>query len=170
MLAGILIIRPFKFTQVFTYIIGVLLPLYFLSAYFYLNGNLKRLYYYIPDLDWRMPSWEAKGIILSSFSLIVACLIGGFIYIQANMQKLLIIARKCWIILFIMFLCFAPTLFTFKDTNWYLTILIMPATAAIAGNLFYYNQKKVFLSIIFWLLIFSAWFNSFDVWQFLINK
>jgi len=170
MLAGIMIIRPFKFTQVITYLIGAVLPLYFLGAYLYLHGSFHALNLYLPELTLRQPVITQKGTLIGSFSLILLCIIGGFSYLQAGMHKLLILARKCWIILVLMLICFIPTIFTVKDGGWTVVLLLIPAAAAIAGNLFYYNQQKVFLSVLFWLFIFSAWFYSFDGWALLPKR
>lgn len=170
MLIGILIIRPFRFTQVFTYLIGAMLPLYFLGSYLYLHGEITQLHLYLPKLSWHQPPLKEKGTLIGSFALIVICLMGGFSYMQAGMHKLLILARKCWIILFLMLLCFIPAIFTVQNTSWAVALLLMPASAAIAGNLFYYNQQKVLLSVLFWLFIFSAWFYSFNGWQLLQTK
>lgn len=170
MFLGILIIRPFRFTQIVTYLIGTALPLYFLGSYLYLHGELTQLQQYLPRLELRRPTVENKGTLIGSFSLIVICLIGGFSYMQAGMHKLLILARKCWIILFLMLLLFLPTIFTVRHATSVVFLLLMPASAAIAGNLFYYNQKKVLLSVLFWLFIFSAWFYSFDGWALLPRK
>ena len=167
MLVGIMIIRSFKFTQVVTYLIGAVLPLYFLGSYLYLYGSFHQLYLYLPKLDFRQPLIANKGTLIGSFALIVVCLLGGFSYLQAGMHKLLILARKCWIILCLMLICFIATIFTVQDASWTVVLLLMPPAAAIAGNLFYYNQQKVFLSVLFWLLIFSAWFYSFNGWALL---
>lgn len=167
MFIGILIIRPFRFTQMITYLIGAALPLYFLASYLYLHDGLGQIQLYLPPLRLNQPSFEDKGTLIGSFALIIICLVGGFSYMQAGMHKLLILARKCWIILFLMLLCFIPTIFTVQNASWTVLLLLIPASAAIAGNLFYYNQQKVLLSVLFWLLIFSAWFYSFDGWQFL---
>ena len=164
MLMGIMIIRPFRFTQLITYMIGATLALYFLGAYLYLNDQFNHLQQYLPQLGLYALDITQKGMLAGSFSLIVICLIGGFIYVQGGMHKLLILARKCWIILFLMVLFLIPTPFTLQSAGWTSAILLMPATAAIAGNLFYYNQQKVILAVLFWLLIFSAWFYSFNGW------
>lgn len=170
MLLGILIIRPFRFTQIVAYLIGAALPLYFLGSYLYLQGELTQLLQYLPKLKLQRPSFDNRGTLIGSFALILICLIGGFTYMQAGMHKLLILARKCWIILFLMLLLLLPTIFTVQYATVVVLLLLMPASAAIAGNLFYYNQKKVLLSVLFWLFIFSAWFYSFDGWSLLSKK
>ena len=170
MFLGILIIRPFRFTQVVTYLIGAFLPLYFLGAYLYLHGAFADLSLYLPKLGWHRPSLENKGTLTGSFILILICVTGGFTYLQSGFHKLLILARKCWIILCLMLICLIPTVFTVAHVDWTVLLLMMPACAGIAGNLFYYNQQKILLSVIFWLLIFSAWFYTFNGWQWLPAK
>lgn len=167
MLLGILILRPFKINQLFTYLIGAILPFYFLGSYLYLTGDFKRIWQFIPGLHWSLPILEPKETLLGIAILLIICLLGGFLYLQSNMNKLLIIARKCWIILFLLLLFLLPGLITVPGFDWTALLIIMPAAAAIAGNLFYYNQQKIFLSILFWLFIFSAWFYSFGGWQLL---
>lgn len=167
MLIGILIIRPFRFTQIIAYLIGTTLPLYFLSAYLFLSGQPLHLQAYLPDIELIQPDLHQQGILIGSFALIIVCTIGGFFYAQTNMHKLMILARKCWIFLFLMSILLLPALFTTQPTDWTVVLLIMPAAAAISGNLFYYNQQKILLSVIFWLLIFSAWFYSFEGWTLL---
>ncbi|SDZ97723.1 hypothetical protein SAMN05192529_105117 [Arachidicoccus rhizosphaerae] len=167
MLIGIMIIRPFKFTQLITYIIGTALPLYFLGAYLYFFDQFSHVQLYLPRLGLYKLDLSQKGTLIGCFSLILICVIGGFSYLQANMHKLLILARKCWIILFLMVLFFIPAPFTLAGAGWAAALLLMPAAAAIAGNLFYYNQQKVILAVLFWLLIFSAWFYSFNGWALL---
>lgn len=171
MLLGIFILRPFKFNQTFTYLIGAVLPFYFLGSYLYLSGDFSRIWLFLPRLHWFIPSLAPasfmKFILPGTGILVVFCVLLGLFYLQANMSKLLIVARKSWIILFLLFLLLLPGTFTVPGFDWAVLLLVMPAAAAIAGNLFYYNKNKVFLSVIFWLLIFSSWFYSFNGWQYL---
>lgn len=169
MLLAIFILRPFKINQLFTYLIGVIIPVYFLASYLYLIDELSLIWTYIPELAWEIPVFEAGAIatLTGSLSIIAIAVFLGFLYMQGNLSKLLILARKCWIILCLELVLLIPIIFTLPDFDWSALILLMPAAAAIAGNLFYYNKQKIFLSVIFWLFIFSAWFYSFNGWQLL---
>ena len=170
-LLGVLIIRPFRFTLVITYIIGVTIPLYFLGTYLFLHDMLPGIGQYLPKISIHQPSQsENKGTFIASLSLIGICLISGFSYLQAGMHKLLILARKTWIILMIMVVLFLPAIFLLNNQLWPILLLTMPAAAALSGNLFYYNQKKILLSVIFWLFIFASWFFSFNGWELIIKK
>lgn len=169
MLLAIFILRPFKINQLFTYLIGVIIPVYFLASYLYLNDELPLIWSYIPKLAWKVPVFEQNAIatLAGALGLLAIVVFMGFLYMQANLSKLLILARKCWIILCMELILLIPILFTLPDFDWSELILLMPAAAAIAGNLFYYNKQKILLSVLFWLFIFSAWFYSFNGWQLL---
>jgi hypothetical protein len=166
-LLAILILRAFKVNELFTYIIGCLLPYYFLSAGLYYLDKINLLPSYLPKLTFHLPGFDSEASLFTMAISILTLSFIGFIYLQSNIGKLVIMARKSWIIITILFIFLAPIPFFIKGYNWPITLFVIPAAAALAANLFYYNKNKIFLSILFWLLIFINWFNSFDAIHYL---
>lgn len=166
-LLAILILRPFKMNELFIYIIGCLLPYYFLSAGLYYFDTINLLPNYLPHFALHLPGFNSKSSFITMTISVLALSFLGFIYLQNNIGKLVIMARKCWIIITILFIFLVPIPLFIKGSNWPIDLFVITAAAALAANLFYYNKNKIFLSILFWLLIFINWFNSFGLVHYL---
>ncbi|ANI88926.1 hypothetical protein A9P82_06230 [Arachidicoccus ginsenosidimutans] len=163
-LISVLILRPVKLNELFAYLTGAILPYYFLgSILFLIQGNLKQAVTYLPasNLHWLVPS--DKTYFLIAGIAILLCVILGFAYLQNYFGKLVISARKQWIILVLLFVLLALTIPFVKDKDWTSAwFVVIPTASAVAANLFYYSKRKIAVALLFWLLIIACLFNNFD--------
>lgn len=161
-LIAILILRSFRMNEICLYLVGSIVPLYFLAGILFLNNKLDWLKNLIPHFNFQVYAPTDKSIIIIAFGLILMSTFLGFVTMQNNVGKLLISARKMWIIVVLAFIFLCASLPLLTGKNWTTAMLIaIPFSAAITANFFYYNRNKVLTALLFWLLAIASIFNSF---------
>lgn len=161
-LIAILILRSFRLNEICIYIAGVILPVYFLGSILFLNDRLQWLKNLIPILHFHLTMPADKFTMIMAFILLSLCTLIGFVSMQNHTGKLVISARKLWIIDIVAFVFLVPFILFAAEESWVVALLIaMPFCAALCSNLFYYSKNKIFISLLFWLLLFAGLFHSF---------
>ena len=149
---ALLIMRPFRIREWVMTIIGFTSPYYFLLLFLYLTNQLswKNI---LPVINFAVPgiprsTWITVGIVL----LFVPFLIGG-IYVQNNLNKLLIQVRKSWSLLLV-FLFVSVIVILVNRANsydtWFLTAVPF---AAFHSSAYFYPQHKAVPLLIHWLTV-----------------
>ncbi|MDE1193394.1 MAG: DUF6427 family protein [Arachidicoccus sp.] len=161
-LIAILIIRSLRINELFVYLAGAIIPLYLLAGILFLYNKLEWLKNLLPVLSFHLTLLPDKISFFITLILTGICVIAGFIAMQNNFGKLLISARKLWIIIILSLIFLIGSIFLSADNYRLQTMLItLPACAAIASNLFYYSRNKMILALLFWLIVAIGLFNSF---------
>lgn len=164
LLAGLLILIPFRLNEMIILFMGGLTPAYFYGSYLFLTGELSiksffpRVSVFVPTIN------NSINLGISIFLLAIPFLIGGFL-IQANMSKMLIQVRKNWSILliYILFGFFIPFINNSGlYENW---ILITAPFAAFHACSYYYTSRKW---IPYTILILSSGFIFYQ--QYLVGS
>lgn len=154
----------FKFHHIIVWLIGLILPFYFLAAILFLNNHLTHFLRYIPDFDLtdhrtqiRNPHFAITGI------LIVLTTFIGIISGQQNSGKIIITARKVWVLLTATLFLTAFIYFIFKSENNSVLLLSVLPAAILSGNTFYYAKKRWIAGLWFWILILLIWFLNSQI-------
>ncbi|QES87331.1 DUF6427 family protein [Rhizosphaericola mali] len=149
----------FKIHHILVWLIGLLLPFYFLAAILFLNNHLGQFLRYIPDFDLtdhrsqiRDPHFAITGILILITTFI------GIISGQRNSGKIIITARKVWVWITAALFLTALIYFIFKSENNSVLLLSVLPAAILSGNSFYFAKKKWIAGLWFWMLIMMIWF------------
>jgi hypothetical protein len=152
LLIGFMILRPFRLNEFILFLVGTTTPYYFYAVYLYLADHahwrtaIPKFFIHIPETQ---PSYWLLG------SIILMCipfLMGGY-YIQTNLRKMLIQARKNWSIFLIYLLLsvFIPFVNnTEVYTNW---VLVAAPAAAFHACAYLYPPRKWVANLVFVIVI-----------------
>jgi Family of unknown function (DUF6427) len=147
---ALLIMRPFRIQEWFVGFIGFTTPYYFLvlSLYFFHQLRWDNL---IPHIRFTFPAIPGSLWIIASISLLVIPFIIGGIYVQNNLNKMLIHVRKSWSLL-LAFLITAIFVIIINKAgsyeNWIVTA--MPF-AVFHSAAYYYPVNKVLVQALHWV-------------------
>jgi hypothetical protein len=147
---ALLIMRPFRIQEWFVGFIGFTSPYYFLILiqYFIHQLNWNNL---IPEIHFALPAIPGSIWITAGISLLVIPFVAGGIFVQNNLNKMLIHVRKSWSLLLV-FLIAAVLVILINKTgtyeNWIVTA--MPF-AVFHSAAYYYAVKKAPPLLLHWV-------------------
>ncbi|HUP11359.1 MAG TPA: hypothetical protein VM187_04090, partial [Niastella sp.] len=145
---GLMILRPFRLNELFLLVMGALTPYYFHAAYLFLYDQLalqqffQTLYLHLPPLQHSL--WVVAAIVL----LCIPFLLGGF-YIQLQLRKMLIQARKNWSILLVYLLISFLIPFINSSPSFYTWLLAAAPFACFHACAYLYTPRKWLPSALF---------------------
>lgn len=146
------VLRPFRFSDWILLLLGLTSPYYFYGAYLFLNGRLAipSYFYHLSFLSSaiRYSLWHAGALFL-----LLAPLLAGIYYMQANSAKMLVHIRKGWY-LFLAYLGIAivMALFDIEKTSENLLLALVPV-AAFHGYGYLNAELKLYPKIAFWITV-----------------
>ena len=151
-LIGFMILRPFRLNEFILFLVGITTPYYFYAVYLYLaeydnwRAAIPQFFLHTPGA--RPSYWLLGSIIL----LCIPFLMGGY-YIQTNLRKMLIQARKNWSV-FLLYLLLA-VLIPFVNntevyTNW---VLAAAPAAAFHACAYLYPPRKWVANLVFIIVL-----------------
>jgi Family of unknown function (DUF6427) len=147
---ALLIMRPFRIQEWFVGFIGFTSPYYFLILILYFVHQLhwENL---VPHIRFTFPAFPGSVWIVAAMSLLVIPFIIGGIFVQNNLNKMLIQVRKSWSLL-LAFLITAVFVIIINKAgsyeNWIVTA--MPF-AVFHSAAYYYPQNKFLAGLLHWL-------------------
>jgi hypothetical protein len=147
---ALLIMRPFRIQEWFVGFIGFTSPYYFLILILYFVHQLhwENL---VPHIRFTFPAFPGSVWIVAAMSLLVIPFIIGGIFVQHNLNKMLIQVRKSWSLL-LAFLITAVFVIIINKAgsyeNWIVTA--MPF-AVFHSAAYYYPQNKFLAGLLHWL-------------------
>lgn len=145
---GLMILRPFRINEIFLLILGALTPYYFDAAYLFLNDQLTKqhfmqvLYLHLPPLQRSL--WIVAAIVI----LCIPFLMGGY-YVQQQLRKMLIQARKNWSILLVYLLLAFFIPFINSSPSFYTWLLAAAPFACFHACAYLYTPRKWLPSVLF---------------------
>jgi hypothetical protein len=152
---ALMITRAFRLPEWIIVILGILTPIYFLYSGMYLTKmNTASI---SPSLGVSVPFFRFSQYEWTALIIILFTVIVGFVFVQNNMLKLLVQARKNWtiIILFLFFALILPFLNAGSGMIYFLPLMI--PIAIISAAAFYFPGKRWFPILSHWgLFILSA--------------
>jgi hypothetical protein len=151
-LPGFMILRPFRLNEFFLFLLGVLSPYYFYLAYLFLYEKLQWNQvlpkFVIHDPQGRPGYWLLASIVL----LGIPFLMGGF-YIQTQLRKMLIQARKNWSV-FLLFLLLALLIpFVTNDDTYTPWVLVAAPVAGFHACAYLYPPRKWLSTVLFVIMV-----------------
>lgn len=149
---ALLVLRPFRLSDWILLLLGLSSPYYFYGTYLFLNDKLEipSYFYHLSFLssDIRYSLWHAGALFF-----LLAPLLAGIYYVQANSAKMLVHIRKGWY-LFLGYLAITiiAALFDIEKTSENLVLTLVPV-AAFHGYGYLNAELKLYPKISFWLTV-----------------
>jgi hypothetical protein len=161
LLLALFIMRPFRIQEWLIAVMGVTAPYYFLLLILYL-GDHWHWQQMLPTISFRLPTLPANLAITFSIALMVIPFVIGGIYVQNNLNKMLIQGRKNWSLL-LLFLIMSLLIIVVNGgennyVNWALSVMPLAAFHAAA---YYYPAKKLFPVVMHWVIFAFAIFVNY---------
>lgn len=150
-IVGLGITRPFRLPEWLMALLGLLTPYYFLAAWVFFTDSWKR--YQFPGVAVTVPKFYQSTLAYFAVFIVSLTILIGIYFIQLNMRKQLLQARKSWnlVFLYLVVAIFVPFLNASQSFDYW--ILTAVPIAAIMGVAFLYPEKKWFPVSIHWALV-----------------
>lgn len=147
---ALLIMRPFRVQEWFVGFIGFTSPFYFLVLILYFTHQLqwKNL---VPHISFTFPAFPASVWIIAAMSLLVLPFIIGGIFVQNNLNKMLIHVRKSWSLLLAFLVTGIFVIIINKAGSYENWIVTAMPFAVFHSAAYYYSQNKVLAGVLHWL-------------------
>ena len=158
-MASLLIIRPFYIREWLLGLMGILTPYYFAGVYLFLAGKFSWPAL-VPSVHLARPALPASVMVnLGVLLLVILFLIGG-VYLQQNLSKMLIQARKNWNLVLLQLVMAVLVVSVSGDTLFSGWILSALPLAAFLSAAFYFPRRILLPSTLHWILfIYSLYLN-----------
>ena len=159
-LLALMILRPFRVNEFVLLILGILTPYYFYAVYLFLNDKLV-LESFLPTLLLQVPEvenniWIAAAIVF----LGVPFLMGGY-FIQAQLRKMLIQARKNWSILLLYLFLSLLIPFINSEASLYNWVIVAAPFAAFHTCAYLYPKRNAVSLLLFFLTVAFILFQQY---------
>lgn len=150
-IVGLLITRPFILPEWILCLIGILCPYYFMFSWLYLTERLKD--YKLPEFGVTIP--QLRGDTWGYIALIIVFLLlmAGIYFIQSNIRKQLVQARKSWGLTFLYLLVSLFVPFLNETDNFEYWILAAVPVSVISSAAFLYPERKWFPTLMHWAMV-----------------
>lgn len=157
---ALLLLRAFRLNEWMILLLGIATPAYLFAAVLFLNDNLKGFLAFLPHFHWHLLSIQNHTPLVIALLAGALLIVSGIFAWQANVGKMVIQTRRCWSVLFFMFLFSVPLLFGISGEDMPALLLGMVPAAALASNTFVYAKNNVLQVILFWLVVVAVIFNN----------
>jgi Family of unknown function (DUF6427) len=147
---ALLIMRPFRIQEWFVGFVGFTSPYYFLILILYFTHQLnwRNL---IPHISFTFPAIPASVWIIAAISLLVIPFIIGGIYVQNNLNKMLIHVRKSWSLLLVFLIAAVFVIIINKAGSYENWIVTAMPFAVFHSAAYYYPVNKVLVNALHWV-------------------
>lgn len=149
--SGLLITRAFKVSEWVVALLGIITPYYFLLAWVFLMDKWRT--YHFPKVAITLPHFYESRWALAAIIIVLVTVVTGMFYVQQNMRRQLVHARKSWnlIFLYLLIALFIP--FINASHSFVYWILSAIPIAIITGAGFLYPTKKWFPLVLHWMIV-----------------
>ncbi len=165
-ITGLLILRPFRLNELLLLVLGIVTPYYFFAVYLFLTNQFSVNHLVMPLRITLLNLKASLWLVGSMLFLIIPFLIGAY-YIQGNLGKMLIQARKNWSIL-LLCLLFGLLLGFINGSGSYNNWIIIAAPfAAFHACAYFYLPKTSVASLLFFSAVIFILVQQFTTtaWQ-----
>ena len=148
---GLLITRAFILAEWVMALLGIIAPYYFLAAYLFLTDQLRS--YQFPGVAVTLPQFVQSRWALAAIVLVLFTCAIGIYFIQQNIRRQLVHARKSWslIFLYLIIALFIPFINASHSFVYWILCAVPIAVISAAG--FLYPSKNWFPLVLHWLLV-----------------
>ncbi len=154
------LLRAFRLNEWMILLLGALTPSYLLAAVLFLNDSISLFTSALPQFHWHLLSRENATPLLITGAAGGLLIIAGVVAWQANIGRMIIQTRRCWSVLFLLFLFSIPLVFGIKGEDTTVWLLGMIPAAALSSNIFVYSKNNFLQNALFWLLVVVIIFNN----------
>ena len=158
-LFALYVMRPFHIQEWVIALLGITTPYYFLALALYFS-NQWSWSHLVPAITFDFPKMPRSVFITISIALLVIPFVVGGIFVQNNLNKMLIQVRKGWSLLLI-FLMISISVILIDGhanyVNW--SLCVVPISAFHAAG-YFYTQKRIFPLVLHWITFaFAVYIN-----------
>jgi hypothetical protein len=147
---ALLIMRPFRVQEWFIGFIGFTSPYYFLILILYFVHQL-HFSNLIPQIHFTFPAIPNSIWIIAAISLLVIPFIIGGIYVQNNLNKMLIHVRKSWSLLLAFLIVSVLVIIINKAGSYENWIVTAMPFAVFHSAAYYYPGNKFLVQVMHWV-------------------
>jgi len=148
---GLMVTRAFKVSEWVVALLGIIAPYYFLLAYVFLTDKWQG--YRLPGIAVTLPHFYESRWALAAILIVLFTCVTGMFFIQQNLRRQLVQARKSWSLIFLYLLIALFIPFINASHSFVYWILCAVPIAVIAGAGFLYPAKKWFPLVLHWLIV-----------------
>ena len=144
------IMRPFHIQEWVIALLGITTPYYFLALILYFT-NRWSWDHLIPSISFDLPQMPTSVFTTLSIVLLVIPFIIGGVFVQNNLNKMLIQVRKGWSLLLIMLMISMSVIVIEGDTNYVNWILCVVPITAFHSAAYFYPLNRTLPLVIHWI-------------------
>lgn len=149
---GLMTLRAFRLNEFFLLLLGGTTPYYFYAAYLYLTDQFVPADFF-PEVYLQVPQVaRSLWLVGSTLFLAIPFLIGGY-FVQAQLRKMLIQARKNWSILLLFLLLSFAIPFINSTDGFHTWVLIGAPFAAFHACAYLYPTRKWLPLFLFFAMV-----------------
>ena len=147
---ALLIMRPFRIQEWFVGLLGFTSPYYFLILILYFSHQLqwKNL---VPQISFTFPAIPGSVWIIAAISMLVIPFVVGGIYVQNNLNKMLIHVRKSWSLLLAFLIAAILVIIINKAGSYENWIVTAMPFAVFHSAAYYYPANKFLVQCMHWI-------------------
>ncbi|MEO6490092.1 MAG: DUF6427 family protein [Ferruginibacter sp.] len=150
-IAGLGITRPFRLPEWLMVLLGLLTPYYFLAAFIFLMDKWKGVH--LPAFAVTFPKFHQTGWAVAAVIIILMAILVGIYFVQHNMRRQVVQARKNWNLIFLYLFVAILVPFLNSSNSFEYWILTAVPIASIASAAFLYPEKKWFSIVVHWGMV-----------------
>lgn len=152
-LFALMVVRPFRLTEWFVLLIGIVTPYYFLISGLFLADKMSLLQRFTPELSINLPIQQTDIWLWVDLSSIFLMLSVGIYYWSPANNRMVIQLRKNWVVMFVMLLLLLPVSFIFKNAGMGSAMLIIVPLTSFVSNAFLNPKRLLLPNLLFWIAI-----------------
>ena len=144
------IMRPFRIQEWVIALLGITTPYYFLALALYFT-NQWSWEHLLPSITFKFPQMPTSVFITVSIALLVIPFIIGGIFVQNNLNKMLIQVRKGWSLLLILLMISLSVIIIDGDTRYVNWVLCVVPISAFHAAAYFYPINRTLPLVIHWV-------------------
>lgn len=147
---ALFIMRPLRIQEWVIALLGVTTPYYFLALFLYFT-NQWSWDHLLPTISFNLPRMPTSVFTAISIGLLVIPFIVGGIFVQNNLNKMLIQVRKGWSLLLLFLMISLSVILVNGDNNYVNWILCVVPISAFHAAAYFYPLNKTFPLVLHWI-------------------
>ncbi|MBC7829454.1 MAG: hypothetical protein H7122_17035 [Chitinophagaceae bacterium] len=144
------IMRPFRIQEWVIALLGITTPYYFLALILYFS-NQWSWGHLLPAVSFNLPLMPTSPFTTISIVLLVIPFIVGGVFVQNNLNKMLIQVRKGWSLLLLFLMISLSVILIDGDTKYVNWILCIVPISAFHAAAYFYPINKPFPLVLHWI-------------------
>jgi len=162
-LFALMVVRPFKLTEWFVLLMGIITPYYFLLSVLFLTDKMSLIERFTPELLFNLPLQHADVWLWINLSALLLLLLVGFYFWSPANNRMVIQLRKNWGVMMVLLLILLPVSFIFKKAGIESAMLIIVPFAAFVSNAFLNPKKLLLPNLLFWIALAIIIHNDWEL-------